>query len=153
MGIGDLGVERECRRCDSLHERFDPIGPDDGRKPLLGALPVGPGPQELRLARAGDREHAAAPIRSLRLLDPPVLQQKFQRPGERRRIHPEAAGDVRLGDPRDAANGCQQTELADLHPCRPHLIVVKPCGQSPEAPHVGADAGERHPRWLRQLEA
>jgi hypothetical protein len=72
--IGDLGDERECCRFDGLNERFDAVGPDDGRKPLLGALPVGPGPQELRLAVAGDREHAAAPIRSLSLLDPPVLQ-------------------------------------------------------------------------------
>jgi hypothetical protein len=49
---------------------------------------------------------------------------------------------VRLGDPRDAVNRCQETELADLHPCGPHLIVVQPCGQSPEASHVGADAGK-----------
>ena len=114
--IGDLGVEREGCRFDGVNEPFDRIRTDDGRKPLLGALPVGPGPQELRIAGAGDREHTAAPIRSLRLFDPPVFQQDAQRPGERRRIHAEAAGDVNLGDPRNVANRRQKRELACLHP-------------------------------------
>jgi hypothetical protein len=104
MQIGDFRVERECHGLDGLNERFGPVGTDDGDKPLLGALPVGPGPLELRFAGAGDREHTAAPIRSFRLFDPPVFQQDAQRPRERRRIHAEAAGDVNLGDPGNVAN-------------------------------------------------